>query len=370
MSRLRMVAGAGRIAWWLAAIGVPTAGLVLMMMWLAGYFQPKVPTAVAGERTAERWSGATTEVRSIRRPRLESAVGTVRAITEAAVASKLLARVVEVNVKAGQSVTEGDVLIRLDDADLQARRKQAQAAREAGKAAWQRASQDEERARQLITRGAISQQDYDAALAALRGAEAELDRLEQALAEAQVLLDFATIRAPLTGIVVDKRIESGDTASPGQVLVTLYEPTRMQLVATVRESLALRLKVGDTLAARLDVLEHECAATVSEIVPEAQAASRSFTVKVTGPCPPGIYSGMFGRIFIPLGEEEVTVVPSAAVYGVGQLQLVDVVEEGQVRRRSIQTGRALPEGLEVLAGLRPGERVVPRTQHGQQEVQP
>jgi len=176
-----------------------------------------------------------------------------------------------------------------------------------------------------------------------------------------VLLDYATIRAPLSGIVVDKRVEVGDTVSPGQILLTLYDPNRMQLVASVRESLAERLHVGDQISARLDALDHDCVATISEIVPQAEEASRSFAVKVTGPCPPGVYSGMFGRIFIPLDDEEILVVPRGAVFRVGQLSFVEVVEDDQQHRRVVQLGRELPEGYEVLAGLRQGERVVIRS---------
>ncbi|MCS7270768.1 MAG: hypothetical protein NZ703_06760, partial [Gemmataceae bacterium] len=103
----------------------------------------------------------------------------------------------------------------------------------------------------------------------------------------------------------------------------------------------------------------ECEATISEIVPEAQAASRSFTVKVTGPCPPGVYSGMFGRIFIPLEDEELVVVPASAVFKVGQLDMVDVVTPQGIQRRSVQLGRKVDSDYyEVLAGLVPGEKVV------------
>jgi len=144
--------------------------------------------------------------------------------------------------------------------------------------------------------------------------------------------------------------------------VNLYEPNRMQMVATVRESLALRLKVGDQIPARLDALDHECLATVSEIVPQADTNSRSFTVKVTGPCPPGVYSGMFGRISIPLDEEELLVIPASAIVRVGQLELVDVVQEGRVMRRTVQIGRPIGTSFEVLAGLRAGDKVVLQSQ--------
>jgi multidrug efflux pump subunit AcrA (membrane-fusion protein) len=93
-------------------------------------------------------------------------------------------------------------------------------------------------------------------------------------------------------------------------------------------------------------------------VPEAQSSSRSFQVKVTGPCPPGIYSGMSGHILIPLDEEEVLVVPRRAVRMVGQLEQVEVVKDGRPNRQPIRTGRAFGDDVEVLSGLREGEKVV------------
>lgn len=334
-----------------------TVGLAVLLAAFAGVFKDKVPMEVPERR--QTWSGdePTAEVRLIKRPRFESAVGTVRAVHESSIASKILARVVEVNVKAGQPVTKGDVVARLDDSDLQARLKQARAAEAVAVAAHAKAVQDHERIRRAAATGAVSSQELDQVVAALRSAEAELERARQAISEAEVMLGYATLTAPLTGVVIDKRVEVGDTVAPGQILMTVYDPTRLQMVASVRESLALRLKVGDTVPAKLESLNYECTATVSEIVPEAQAASRSFTVKVTGPCPPGVYSGMFGRIFIPLDEEEIIVVPKSAVVRVGQLDMVNVVVEGRVERRSVQLGRRLNGEVEVLSGLVPGERV-------------
>jgi RND family efflux transporter MFP subunit len=333
-------------------------GLTLILFVLAGAFTPKVPTQGPAAPATTPTNLPLAEVRLLRRKRHEAAVGTVRAVHEAAVASQLLARVTEVRVKAGQSVIAGEVLVRLDDSDLQARLKQVQAALAAAKVAKEQADKDYERAQQLQPSGGISKEDFDHREKARRTTAAEVERAEHLLRESQVLLEYATVRAPITGLVVDKRVEAGDTVSPGQVLLTLYNSKRMQMVVTVPESLALRLKVGQKVAGRLEALSEECQGTVSEIVPEAQAASRSFTVKVTGPCPPGVYTGMFGRIFIPLEDEQVVVVPAAAVVHVGQLAMVRVLEEGRLQRRLIQIGRKLDDDVEVLAGLRPGEKVV------------
>jgi RND family efflux transporter MFP subunit len=338
-----------------------TAGIVALMMVLAGAFEPKVTArqsrstvrevAVPGDR-------ALGVVKQFRRPRQESAVGTVRPVHEAVVASKILARVEEVRVKAGQDVKQGEVLVVLDKADLKSRLDQAMSAENAAKARFDQAEIEFGRAERLRARESITQSELDHASTAIRSAKAELEGARQALEEARIVEAYATVRAPLSGRVIDKKVNAGDTVGPGQMLVTMYDPSHMQMIACVRESLALRLKVGEQVPTRLDTLGYDCHATVSEIVPEAQTESRSFHVKVTVPSPRNVYSGMFGRILIPLEDEDLLIVPAAAVRRVGQLDEVEVVADAGLSRRAVQLGRTLDEGLEVLSGLKEGEKVV------------
>lgn len=335
-----------------------TASVAVLLLWLAGRFAPKVPTdteqvPVAKDKSPER----TALVRSIRLPLSETAVGSIRAVHETTIGSKLLARVVEVNLKAGQKVQKDEVLLRLDDTDLQAKLKQAQAALTVAEAARDQAEADLGRYAKLLKSNAVSAQDYERAATTLKSTNAELLRMKASVNEVQATLDFATIRSPMNGIVIDKKVDVGDLVTPGQMLATLLDPTRMQLVANVRESLAHRLQVGQTIGVQIENFNKECSGTLSEIVPESQASSRAFQVKVTGPCPTGVYSGMFGRLVIPLDEEQVLVIPREAVKNVGQLELVDVVENGQVIRRAIRCGRVIDGNMEVLSGLREGEQV-------------
>jgi membrane fusion protein (multidrug efflux system) len=342
---------------WTLAI-VMTTIVTFMLLVLAGVFHSKVPTdsAVADERSAEGLK--TVPAKIIRQTRYETASGSVKPVHESAVASKLLAKVLEMNVTAGQTVSQDQILAKLDDADLQARLKQAEASLSSAQAQFEKATTDFGRATQLKEKKAISPADFDAANTALRSSEAAVQQATQAVRESQVMLDHATIRSPMSGTVVDKRVEVGDTVAPGQIMLTLFDPTHMQMVASVRESLALKLKPGQVLPTRLDALDLDCEATISELVPEADVATRSFTVKVTGPCPPGAYSGMFGRLMLPQGEEEILVVPAAAVQRVGQLTMVDVVKDNAVSRRNVRTGRTLENDVEILAGLQDGDVVV------------
>ena len=357
MSPAPKVTAALSLMKWLLAI-VMTGVVTVMLLFLAGVFHSKVPSEVGATTTRSAEGRKSVAARLLKRPRYETATGTVKPVHESAVAAKLLAKVLEINATAGQVVQKDQVLVKLDDADLQARLKQAEASLTSAQVRSEQTKTEFGRAEQLKSKKAISQADFDTAQAAMKSAAAELERATQAVMESQVMLEYATIRSPMSGTIIDKRVEVGDTVSPGQILLTLFDPTHMQMVASVRESLAMKLKPGQLLPTRLDALDFDCEATISEVVPESDVASRSFTVKVTGPCPPGVYSGMFGRLMVPLDDEEVLVIPVAAVRKVGQLTMVDVVSDNSVSRRNVRLGRTLELDVEVLAGLVEGELVV------------
>jgi len=342
------------------------AALLLVLLvgfaiaWLAGVFHEKVDTGTAAATAARPrpvGDAPLSEVRLIRIPRIEQAVGSVRAVHETAVASRVLASVLEIVVRAGDRVAAGDVVARLDDEALRARVRQAEAELDAAQAVHERAQNELVRVRALFDRGAESTAAVEDAETARRTAAAAAERAQRALDEASTSLAYATITAPMDGVVVERAVEPGDTVAPGQTIVTVYDPDHMQLVAGVRESLARSLAVGDSIAVRIDALDLDCEGTIAEIVPRAAEASRTLDVKVTGPCPPGVVSGMFGRLLVPLGDEEVLVVDASAVREVGQLRLVDVAEEDVLRRRAVQLGRTIGDDVEVLSGLRAGERV-------------
>ncbi len=273
------------------AVAFGIAAVILLLMFLSGFFTGKVPMVEAPTESAVPPNTITVQAELVTQARYESAVGSIKPIHESNVAAKILARVTEVNVRAGLQVAEGDVLVRLSDEDLIARLRQSEAERDAAQAHLEQAKADVARAAQLFPNRAISQAEYEAAQTLVRTTQAQLDRASRSIDEAKVFLEYATIRAPFPGVIVDKLIEPGDTVTPGQTLLTLYDPTQMQLVASVRESLASKLKVGQQVAARLESMDQQCTATVREVVPRADAVSRSFDVKVSGPCPEGSIAG-------------------------------------------------------------------------------
>lgn len=342
----------------LFAFGV---GVVLLMLWLVGAFSPKIHAWTRSPIQRPVGNATTIEVAARTVPLEEAAVGTIQPVHRVELASRLLAKVLTVHVVAGQKVSKGEALVTLEDSDLKARLAQADAAVAQAQSTLDQARVEESRIRTAFESKAVASVEMDRAVNGLKGAEAAFDRARQARAEAQSVLEFATITSPIDGTVVDKRVNVGDTVAPGQIVVTLLDPTRMQLVASVRESLTRHLSVGATVSVKLDVLDHACSGTVSEIVPEADATSRTFQVKVIGPCPEGIYAGMFGRLSIPVGEESILLIPRASVRTVGQLECVDVVMDKVRQRRAVRLGRTIGADVEVLSGLAAGERIVADT---------
>ena len=332
-------------------------GIVVLLIWLAGGFHEKIEPGPAQVGMQPLGEAMTVTVERVTVPLSEEAVGTVQAEHQTEVGAKIMARVLAVHFRAGQHVEKDQVLVELGKSDLEARMGQARAAVDAARAALDQAQTNYDRIARLREQDSASELEFTTATNELNAAKANHEQARSALREAETALEYATIRSPLDGVVIDKAVDVGDMVKPGQTVLRLYD--RLQLVATVRESLATRLQVGQQLPVTLEALDLRCEGTISEIVPEADVLSRAFYVKVTGPCPPGVIPGMFGRLHIPLGKRQELQIPRAAVRRVGQVPWVyRVVGDAQVERAFIQIAREHDDRVAVAAGLSAGDRIV------------
>ncbi len=343
--------------------------LVLVIAWLGGMFEEKVEPGVVVRPVRHKPESLPEDlVHEVEKEVYHEVVGTLKAANRVVIAAKVLATIEEITVRAGDTVTAGDLLVRLDDADLQARKRQAEQEVVAAEATYNEAKREFDRVKSLFEQNVVTRADYDRAQRALTVADADRRRAQEALKEAMVMLSYTQIRAPKSGRVVDRLAEPGDLAQPGKPLLILYDAESLRVEAPVPESLAMQLKVGEKLKVRIDALGEEFESAIVEIVPQADAPSRSFLVKVALPKRDDLYEGMVARLFIPAGVRRHLCLAADAVIRVGQLEFVDVIrKDGTLERRLIKTGRfGMPGRLEVLSGLEANERVVlyPKQSHG------
>jgi RND family efflux transporter MFP subunit len=342
--------------------GVGALVVLAAVAWLSGSCGERVAPGeldVAAERVPAEAHTATVE--AVDGPVTEQVSGTVASARQTTVSSKILARIASVAVGAGSVVSEGDLLIRLDARDLDAREREAAEGLRGARARLELARTELARIEKLVASDVASRQQLDRARSAFEVARADVQAAEQRSEEAGVARSYAEIRAPVTGRVVDRLAEPGDTAAPGVPLLRLYDPSALRLEAPVRETLAVRLDPGQPLSVHVEALDATFDGTIEEIVPFAEPGARTLLVKVRLPPHPDLVAGMFGRLEVPAGETRRLLVPRRAVSRTGQLEFATVVgPDGTLERRLVTTGPERDEAVEVLSGLRAGERVLLR----------
>jgi RND family efflux transporter MFP subunit len=267
-------------------------------------------------------------------------------------------------VKAGDRVKAGQPLARLDDRDASAGLQRTDAGVAQAEAELRNARLAAERQRELRSKGFVSQAAVDTAETQLKAAQAGLAQASGARSQAALARGFATLVAPFDGVVLATHLDAGDLASPGRPVLTLYAPGALRAVVQVPASQAAQARaarqvqvqlpdgqwVAPTAVQALPVTD-PISQTVEWRLDLAAAADtlspgQSLRVRFDDPAPDAATSTA------PL------TVPQAAVLRRGELDAVYVQREQRFVLRAVRLGRQQgTDRVEVLAGLKPGERI-------------
>jgi RND family efflux transporter MFP subunit len=329
---------------------------------------------------------ATAPAETIELPSSIEAGGIVRARITALVASRVMATITAVHVRAGDRVRRGDPLVTLDARDFHADQTRAEAALlsasesaraaesdvRAAESSVQLARLTHDRVAALQAKRSATVEELDQAVAALAGAEAQRAGAQARLAAATagrdaamaaadaagVMSTYASVTAPFDGIVTERNAEAGSMATPGAPLLTLDDPTTYRLEVRLDEARAALVSSGTTVDVRLDTGDATLAGRVSEVA-RVDPASHGFLVKIDLPATAGLRSGQFGRARFSGAPRHALTAPASAVVRRGQLTFVFVADaDRRARLRPVSIGDTAGDRVEVLAGLRQGEPVV------------
>ena len=338
---------------------VALIALLLLVAAMAGLFSHRIAPGLASAPVTD--ASEAVEVTAEQAVFTESVPASIEAKETTIISSRLLARITAIAVRAGDFVGQGQLLIELEKNDLLARAQQSREQILSVEARLTEAKKNLQRAEELHKRGLIAIADRDAARATAAALEADLGSARQDLQAAEAAVGFTEIRSPIAGRIVDRFAEPGDTAAPGQKLLSLYNPFSLRVEAWVREELALSLQPGQQLPAEIPAMGTTLVAQIEEIVPAADPGSRSFLVRAILPADQQLLPGMYARLRVNAGDRRRLLIPADRVASVGQLDVVWVVHNGSAERRFVRLGAAADDGtVEVISGLEAGDRVLPR----------
>lgn len=331
--------------------------------------------------------------------------GTIRPVEQATLSTRVMGRITQLSLEAGDRFQKGDVLARIDVMDMSAQTSQAEAGvaqaqaevarsqatlnqlesqRLEAQAALRLAQINQTRMAQLQAEGAVSQSRLDEAnttldeakarvaqseagirqaQAAIAQSRAAINRAESSVTSASASESYGTVIAPFDGVVVQKLAYEGEMAAPGTALLKVENPERLQLEISVPEENLRFVQVGQPVQVRIDAVNQTLNARIEQIVPTADPNSRSFLVKIPLNNSGRLISGMFGRIALPLGEKQETIlIPANALIQRGQLQGVFVVNRNDTQStavlRWVKTGQQHNGQVEIVSGLMTGDRII------------
>ncbi len=336
-ARLRVRAGA--IV--LAALALACAGVAL---------------ASAADKTAV---GPVLEVAVREMPQTIGAEALVEAIKQTTVGAQVPGRIVALEVKAGDTVRTGQVLLRIDprtaDQAVAASRSQIAEA----EANLANAKRKYERNRDLLAQKFVSQAAVDQSEAEYKAAQAQLAAMTANAGQAIAAQTFTTVTAPYAGVVGETQVEQGDMAQPGRPLVTVFDPRELRVTATVPQAALPRLKLDAPIRVEVPALGKTLTALRATVIPLADAKTHTSRIRLDLPSAEGLLPGQFARARFVVGTTRVLAVPGAALLRRGEVTAVYVVNaQGQVQLRQVRAGEVVGDGdVEILSGLNAGERI-------------
>jgi RND family efflux transporter MFP subunit len=282
--------------------------------------------------------------------------GTIRPLRRAQLAAKVMGTIDEFPATLGQRVAAGDLLVKISAGEINARVTQAQSQLNA-------ARRDLERERALLAKNA-STADM------VRGLEDRFAGAQAMVREAEIMLGYATLRAPFDGVVARKLAQAGDLASPGFPLLEIEGTDAFQVEAAVPDSLAATLGPGTALAVEIPATGVTFSAALAELSPAADPGARSVLAKLAVPAGTAVRSGQFVRVLLPGPPSRALLVPSSALSPLGQMERIFVVgPDNRAVLRLVKSGATRADRLEILSGLDDGERVVVAPPAGLREGQ-
>ena len=268
--------------------------------------------------------------------------GSVASDHKVSISAQISGYIKALDVREGDQVKAGQVLLKIDPTDAKQAYLQAKADLKDAKTDWQRFEE-------LQASGAVSSQKVDKA-------KLRYDVAKSNVARAENQLSYAEVRSPVDGVIVEKRLSVGDLASPGMPILTIEDPNSLLVSTYVSEGYISKIHTGDAVDITIASLHKTFEGTVRQVVQAANPVSHQFLVKVALKADADIHPGMFAQAGFRVGERAALLIPQAVIQSRAGLNAVYVVNAQHIAQyRLIRLGQSMGDKVEVVAGLQAGD---------------
>ncbi|HUH27512.1 efflux RND transporter periplasmic adaptor subunit [Gelidibacter sp.] len=272
--------------------------------------------------------------------------GTLEANEEIELRSEVSGIVESINFEEGSKVSKGQILFHVNDIELRAQLSQV-------KTAQQLASENQRRAKLLLEKQAISQEEFDVANADFESARAQSDLIAAQLSK-------TTVRAPFSGTIGLRSISKGTYVTPTTPIANLVNTNQLKLTFAVPEKYVSQMQVGTVLVFTTSNSREEHTAKIYAIEPQVDIATRTLRMRAIAENKEGkLYPGTFANVTLPLETvNNALLVPTEALIPIQNGKKIFVKENGLAKEVVVETGARTATDVRVLSGIKVGDTIL------------
>lgn len=272
--------------------------------------------------------------------------GTIEANESVVLRSEVSGLVTGIYFKEGSNVSKGATLLKINDKDIQAQLQDALTKQNLS-------ATSENRAKQLLQKGAISQEEYDIALANLRSLKAQAQIVRAQLAK-------TTIVAPFSGKVGLRSISVGEYLTPSTVIANLLSTNPVKINFSVPEKYIGQIKLNSEITFTTDGSNKRFSGKVFAIEPGINQQTRTLQIKALAPNPNNeLLPGSFAKVKLALAtQENVILVPTQAIIPVLNGKMVYISKDGKAKQVNVEAGTRTADNIVITSGLNVGDTVL------------
>lgn len=272
--------------------------------------------------------------------------GTLESNEEINIRSEVAGVVESIHFEEGTKVSKGQVLLRVNDIELRAQLSKA-------KTAQQLASENQRRAKLLLERQAISQEEFDISNANFESARAEADLIGAQLYK-------TTVRAPFSGTIGLRSISKGSFVTPETPIAKLVNTSKIKVTFSIPQKYVSQMKVGNSLTFTTSDSKEEHTAIIYAMEPQVDIATRTLKIRAIIDNKEGkLYPGTFANVTLPLETvNDALMVPTQALIPIQNGKVIFVSKNGKAQEIEVETGTRTDSLIRILSGIKAGDTIL------------